>query len=96
MVEDGLIASFDEPAWKTLPEWKDHPRKSRITLRHLLTLTAGLVQDLPALQGLNPSAPHLYAHAVGVRALREPGTSFRYGASCYYVLGEIMKRKLAV
>ena len=43
MIEDGLIESFDELASKTLPEWKRHPRKSRITLRHLLTLSAGLV-----------------------------------------------------
>ena len=46
MIEDGLIESFDELAAKTLTEWKDHPRKSRITLRHLLTLSAGLVQDV--------------------------------------------------
>ena len=31
----------------------------------------------------------------GCRLLREPGAVFQYGPSCYYVLGEIMKRKLA-
>jgi CubicO group peptidase (beta-lactamase class C family) len=97
MIEDGLIESFDEPASKTLPEWKDHPRKSRITLRNLLSLNAGLVQDVVNLQGHDrPTlAPDLYQHAIGVPALREPGTLFQYGPSCYYVLGEIMKRKLA-
>ena len=97
MIEDGLIESFDELAAKTLPEWKDHPRKSRITLRHLLTLSAGLVQDVVNLQGHDRStlAPDLYRHAIGVFAAREPGAVFQYGPSCYYVLGEIMKRKLA-
>ena len=62
MIEDGLIESFDELASKTLPEWKDHPRKSRITLRHLLSLNAGLVQDVVNLQGHDrPTlAPDLY------------------------------------
>ena len=97
MIEDGLITSYDELASKTLPEWKEHPRKSRITLRHLLTLSAGLVQDVENLQGDDrPTlAPDLYKHAIGVQALREPGATFQYGPSCYYVLGEIMKRKLA-
>jgi CubicO group peptidase (beta-lactamase class C family) len=97
MIEDGLIESFDEPATETLPEWKDHPRKSRITLRHLLNLSVGLQQDIVNLQGHNrPTlAPDLFRHAIGVRALREPGAAFQYGPVCYYVLGEIMKRKLA-
>lgn len=97
MIEDGLITSYDELASKTLPEWKDDPRKSRITLRHLLSLSAGLVQDVINLQGHDrPTlAPDLYKHAVGVSAVREPGATFQYGPSCYYVLGEIMKRKLA-
>jgi CubicO group peptidase (beta-lactamase class C family) len=97
MIEDGLIDSYDELASKTLPEWKEHPRKRRITVRHLLTLSAGLVQDVVNLQGhARPTrAPDLYKHAIGVLAAREPGATFQYGPSCYHVLGEIMKRKLA-
>jgi CubicO group peptidase (beta-lactamase class C family)/dienelactone hydrolase len=97
MIEDGLVGSFDELVSKTLPEWEDHPRKSQITLRHLLSLNAGLVQDVENLQGDDrPTlAPDLYKHAIGVQTLREPGAVFQYGPSCYYVLGEIMKRKLA-
>jgi CubicO group peptidase (beta-lactamase class C family) len=97
MIEDGLIESYDELASKTLPEWRNHPRKSQITLRHLLSLSAGLVQDVVNLQGHErPTlAPDLYKHAIGVLAAREPGATFQYGPSCYYVLGEIMKRKLA-
>jgi CubicO group peptidase (beta-lactamase class C family) len=97
MIEDWLVESFDEPTMKILPEWKDDPRKCRITLRHLLSLNAGLVQDVVNLQGHDrPTlAPDLYQHAIGVQALREPGAAFQYGPSCYYVLGDIMKRKLA-
>ena len=97
MIEDGMIDSFDELASKTLAEWKDQPRKGRITLRHLLTLSAGLTQDVKNLQGHDrPTlAPDLYKHAIGVPVRSEPGAVFQYGPSCYYVLGEIMKRKLA-
>ncbi|MCI0749524.1 MAG: beta-lactamase family protein [Nevskiales bacterium] len=96
MMEDGLIESYDELASKTLPEWKNDPRKSRITLRHLLTLSPGLVQDITNLQGHDRPTlvPDLYKHAIGVRVINEPGEKFSYGPSAYYVLGEIMKRKL--
>lgn len=40
-VEDGLLA-WDELASDTIAEWKSDPRKSRITVRHLLSLSSGL------------------------------------------------------
>lgn len=40
-VQDGLL-TLDELASDTLTEWKADPRKSRITVRHLLTLSSGL------------------------------------------------------
>ena len=40
-VEEGKIASIDEPAAKWIPAWRDDARK-RITLRHLLQMHAGL------------------------------------------------------
>jgi CubicO group peptidase (beta-lactamase class C family) len=40
-VESGLI-SFDDPAWKYIPQWKDDSVRSRITIRHLATESSGL------------------------------------------------------
>jgi CubicO group peptidase (beta-lactamase class C family) len=40
-IEDGKI-SIDDPVAKFLPQWKDDPRKSRITIRHLGSHTSGL------------------------------------------------------
>ena len=40
-VQDGLL-KLDEFASDTLTEWKTDPRKSKITVRHLLTLSSGL------------------------------------------------------
>jgi CubicO group peptidase (beta-lactamase class C family) len=42
---DGLISSLDEKVCETILEWKDDPRKSQITVRHLLTLSSGLVAN---------------------------------------------------
>ncbi|MGQ0628809.1 MAG: serine hydrolase domain-containing protein [Phycisphaerales bacterium] len=41
-IQDGLISSFDELAADTLTEWKNNPRKAKITIRHLLSLSSGL------------------------------------------------------
>jgi CubicO group peptidase (beta-lactamase class C family) len=40
-VQDGLL-KLDERAADTLTEWQNDPRKSKITVRHLLTLSSGL------------------------------------------------------
>lgn len=41
-IQDGLISSLDEVVSDTITEWKNDPRKSKITVRHLLTLSSGL------------------------------------------------------
>ncbi|MBM3211094.1 serine hydrolase [Candidatus Poribacteria bacterium] len=40
-LNDGLI-SVDDPAYKYIPAWKDHPEKSKITIRHLATHSSGI------------------------------------------------------
>jgi len=40
-LNDGRL-SADDPACKYIPEWKDHPQKSKITIRHLATHSAGV------------------------------------------------------
>jgi len=40
-MSDGRIA-LDDPAAKFIPQWKDNPRKSRITIRHLGSHTSGI------------------------------------------------------
>lgn len=49
-VQDGLI-TWDEVASETLTEWKSDPRKSRITVRQLLSLSSGLDPSDAALGG---------------------------------------------
>jgi CubicO group peptidase (beta-lactamase class C family) len=42
-IEDGVIASVDEPVGKWVTEWSDGPR-GEITLRNLMTMSSGLAQ----------------------------------------------------
>ena len=40
-LNDGRL-DVDDPAWKYIPAWKDHPEKSKITIRHLATHSSGI------------------------------------------------------
>src|SRR5262245_15899309 len=97
LIEDGLVSSLDEPVSNTITEWKSDARKRRITIRNLTELNAGLIQDVRNLQGEDrPTlAGDLYKHAITLPTVFEPGARFVYGPSCYYALGELIKRKLA-
>jgi len=98
MIEDGLISSFDERVADTITEWKDDPRKGKTTIRHLLTLTSGLEHNLAVLHPASRQSrkvPDVYKAALAMKSVAEPGVKFRYGPADFYVLGEVMKRKLA-
>jgi CubicO group peptidase (beta-lactamase class C family) len=87
MVGDGLL-KFDELVCETITEWKDDPRKSKITVRHLLSLMAGLSQ--------RPTrTDDLYKHAVEAETVADPGAKFAYGPTALNAFGELAKRKLA-
>ncbi|MGV3617495.1 MAG: serine hydrolase domain-containing protein [Fimbriimonas sp.] len=85
--EDGLL-HLDERASATLPEWKSDPRRSQITIRHLLNLTSGL--DSGEL-----GRPPTYSQAIEARAKAAPGTTFAYGPNAFQAFGEILSRKLS-
>lgn len=86
-IEDKLISSFDEKVADTITEWKSDPRKSKITIRQLLSLTSGI--DAGQI-GLVPS----YSEAVKKPAKYDPGTNFEYGPVPFQIFGEVMTRKL--
>jgi CubicO group peptidase (beta-lactamase class C family) len=93
MIADGLVSSFDENVSDTVVEWKKDPVKSRITIRQLLNLTAGVAQDVRALKG-DGSASDMYAYSLGTRVVSDPGQRFQYGPAAYYVLGTLITRKV--
>jgi CubicO group peptidase (beta-lactamase class C family) len=89
--QDGLL-DLDEKVAATITAWKDDPRKSKITVRHLLTFTSGLDPDNNALRG--PLVENKFQHALGLKTKHAPGEAFEYGASHLFVFGELLQRKL--
>lgn len=92
-VDDGLF-TFDELICETITEWKDHPRKSCITVRHLLTLTSGLAPSDETFDIFK--VYDLYDHAISdaIESTHEPGTFFEYGSSPFYAFAAFLRRKL--
>lgn len=84
---DGLL-TLDEKVADTITEWKDDERRSRVTIRQLLSLTSGLDSG-------DNFRPPTYAAAVAFRSEAAPGKRFRYGPAPFQLFGEIMRRKLA-
>ena len=86
-IEDRLISGFDEKVADTITEWKSDTRKSKITIRQLLSLSSGLSAGQI---GVVPT----YAEAITRSANYDPGTRFEYGPVPFQVFGELMTRKL--
>jgi CubicO group peptidase (beta-lactamase class C family) len=86
--EDGLL-QLDEPVAKTIAEWSTDPVKSRITLRMLLSLTAGY-----GFGGLGASVP-TFDRALAMPVKNAPGSRFVYGGISLQVFGAVLSRKLA-
>jgi CubicO group peptidase (beta-lactamase class C family) len=87
-VEDGLL-TVDEKVADTITEWSNDPRKSQITIRHLLSLTSGIVPG--STREPSPS----YARSVIISSAKFwPGQRFQYGPIPYQIFGELMRRKL--
>jgi CubicO group peptidase (beta-lactamase class C family) len=93
--DDGLLA-LDDPAEKYVPELADWPPVTpdadRVTIRHLLTMTAGFPTDDPwgdRQQGL-PAVDFGALLAGGVSFNWAPGTRFEYSNMGYAILGRII------
>jgi len=87
----GLL-DLDEKASETLPEWQKDPAKAAITLRELMTFSAG-VEPLPALH--ENEYPDRTAAALKARIVARPGRAFIYGPAALQVMHEVLRRKLA-
>jgi CubicO group peptidase (beta-lactamase class C family) len=85
---DGLL-SLDEPVAETVASWRDDPWKRKVTIRMLLSLTAGF-----AFGGLGASVP-TYDRALATPLRDEPGSRFTYGGIPLQVFGAVLARKLS-
>lgn len=88
-VADGLLR-LDQPVADLLPEWKSDPRKSRVTVRQLLSLESGIETGNPGTGCGGPRST--WADAVAAPSLVEPGTRFRYGPYPFITMGAAIER----
>jgi CubicO group peptidase (beta-lactamase class C family) len=88
--QEGLF-KLDDPVSDTITEWKSDPRKSRITIRQLLSQTDG-IEGASRLQ--RPSIRDRNAMAIALPSVAEPGSAFIYGPSHLQIFSELLRRKL--
>jgi CubicO group peptidase (beta-lactamase class C family) len=87
LLDEGKLASLDEPVATFFPEWRQGP-KSRITVRHLLNHTSGLFT--------HSTTEKIYAsddfvrYALDARLDAEPGTTFAYNNSATNLLAGVV------
>src|SRR5213595_1144847 len=89
-VHEGLFR-VEDPVSDTITEWKIDPRKSRITIRQLLSQTDG-VEGASRLQ--RASIRDRNAMAIRLPTVAEPGAAFIYGPSHLQIFSELLRRKL--
>lgn len=89
LVDAGTLA-LDAPVQRYLPEFRG-PLKERVTIRHLLTHSAGLVADLPLYDSTKTRTAALAAvDTTTLFAL--PGTEYRYSDLSAIVLMQVVER----
>jgi CubicO group peptidase (beta-lactamase class C family) len=99
MLADSGALRLDDPARDYVPELSGVELPSRdcpqLTIRHLLTMTAGFPTDDPwgdRQQGLDPAEFAALLAGGGVRSAWAPGTRFEYSNLGYAVLGKVIAK----
>ena len=87
MIAGDSLLTLDEPVAQVVEEWRPSPRKSKITLSHLLRRTSGLKQYGVG-QGDIPS----YEEALTAPMVGDPGEKFRFGYADVQALGAVLGR----
>jgi len=100
-VDRKLISSIDEPVFKYFPEYADlrTTQKDRVTIRHLLTMSAGLRwnENLPYTNPNNSEVAMLrsadrWRFALEPPVVDDPGSDWNYSGGCTELLGAIVRK----
>lgn len=87
LLDEGKLASIDEPVATFFPEWRQTP-KARITVRHLLNHTSGLYTRRTT-EAIYASQDFV-RFALDTRLDTEPGTTFVYNNSATNLLAAVI------
>ena len=103
-IDRGYIDSVDVPMARFFPEYAHHltEGKGQITLKHLLTMTAGFNWDQSGAHNSEPgslnseaqmeNASDFIAYVLSRELSDEPGSRFNYNSGCYILLAGVIKR----
>ena len=102
-IDRGYIKSVDVPVFQFFPEYAKHltDEKSRITLKHLLTMTAGFEWDQSGAHQSEPDSMNSEAqmenssdfikYVLAKEMSDEPGERFNYNSGCTILLAGVIK-----
>jgi CubicO group peptidase (beta-lactamase class C family) len=101
-VDHGLIKGIDEPVMSFFPEYADlrTPERDRITLRDLITMSAGLEwheDDTPYTSDANSenrmdNAADPYRYALQQAVIEPPGQVWDYNSGSTEIIGAVLKK----
>jgi CubicO group peptidase (beta-lactamase class C family) len=93
-VDRGLIKDLDAPVFSYFPEYADlsSPRKDRINLRNLLTMSDGLDSSAFNQAGGGRADRDPYRYILETALIREPGASFAYNNGATELIGGILQK----
>ncbi len=97
-IEDGLIASVDEPVTNYIPEMQKNGF-DKVTIKHLLQMTSGIKFNESYVNPFGQAAAFYYGtnirkYTIGIKLKTEPGTSFHYQSGNTQLLGLVLERAL--
>ena len=95
-LKEGKIKSLDEPACNYIPEFKD-AEHSKITIRHLMQMSSGLMWDESYNNPVSITAEayygkHLKELVTELPVAEEPGKHFNYQSCCTQLLALIVQK----
>lgn len=97
-IEDGLIASVDEPVTNYIPEMQKNGF-DQVTIKHLLQMTSGIKFSESYVNPFGKAAAFYYGtnirkNTIGIKLKAEPGTTFNYQSGNTQLLGMVLERAL--
>jgi CubicO group peptidase (beta-lactamase class C family) len=99
-IDRGLIKSVDEPIAQYFPDYKKlTEQKSDITIKHLLTMRAGIAWDQSGKkpheeenEGQMENSDDFIGYVLSQGMFEEPGARFNYNSGCTILLAGIIKQ----
>ena len=97
-IDDGYIASVDEPITKYIPELSERGM-DKVTIKHLLQMTSGIKFNESYINPFGHAAAYYYGRNLRKQMFKmklenEPGTDFHYKSGDTQLLGLVLERAL--